>query len=102
MSCTYKAIFCKDVQRHGLHIYSVAILTYGYHIHMSLKDDPRLVFISGSCGFLVDHISMVICDVFDTALFSESDQVVPYHLKIVGTVGDPGDLLKEVKYFFRL
>ena len=84
------------------HINGSSRFLNGYHIHMSLQDDCRLLFISPACRLLYDNILHFVLYAGKIMLFGKRNQIVADAFHISRAMGNFTDFFKIMPHLLRL
>ena len=98
--CRYVSVFDRKVQTVLGKVMFYIRSFFTDHIHMSLKDDGRSVFVSCGCRFVDNDVVQFILNIFETMFFCEIYKIITDLSGVSGTMRDLADFLKIIKDFF--
>ena len=98
--CRYVSVFDRKVQTVFCKVMLYIRSFFADHIHMSLKDNGRSIFVSWGRGFVDNDVVQFILNIFEAMLFCKIYKIITDLSGVSGTMRDLADFLKIIKDFF--
>ena len=98
--CRYISVFDRKVQTVFGKVMLYIRSFFADHVHMSLKNDSRSIFVSWGRGFVDNDVVQFILNIFEAMLFCKIYKIITDLSGVSGTMRDLADFLKIIKDFF--